>query len=110
MPEITVTIAGRPYRMACGEGEEQHLLHLVLREIGVAHHGAEFAVEIRPVVCHEKAVLLAQGVKLGAGERGGDAELERVVGEASGEVDRFAAESVASSRAHAGRDRRSPCR
>ncbi|MCB1480976.1 MAG: cell division protein ZapA [Rhodobiaceae bacterium] len=28
MPEITVTIAGRPYRMACGEGEEQHLTTL----------------------------------------------------------------------------------
>lgn len=28
MPEITVTIAGRPYRMACGEGEEQHLAEL----------------------------------------------------------------------------------
>ncbi|MCB1473170.1 MAG: cell division protein ZapA [Rhodobiaceae bacterium] len=25
MPEITVNIAGRPYRMACGEGEEDHL-------------------------------------------------------------------------------------
>ena len=28
MPEITVTIAGKPYRMACGEGEEQHLMAL----------------------------------------------------------------------------------
>ena len=28
MPEITVTIAGRPYRMACGEGEEEHLMGL----------------------------------------------------------------------------------
>ena len=25
MPQIQVTIAGRSYRMACGEGEEQHL-------------------------------------------------------------------------------------
>ena len=25
MPQVTVTIAGRTYRMACGEGEEPHL-------------------------------------------------------------------------------------
>jgi cell division protein ZapA len=25
MPQVTVTIAGRSYRMACGEGEETHL-------------------------------------------------------------------------------------
>jgi cell division protein ZapA len=25
MPQVTVTIAGRTYRMACGEGEEGHL-------------------------------------------------------------------------------------
>ena len=25
MPQVTVTIAGRTYRMACGEGEEAHL-------------------------------------------------------------------------------------
>ena len=28
MAEVTVTIAGRPYRMACGEGEEQHIIGL----------------------------------------------------------------------------------
>ena len=28
MPEVTVTIAGRTYRMACGEGEEPRLEHL----------------------------------------------------------------------------------
>lgn len=28
MPHVTVTIAGRPYRMACGEGEERHLEEL----------------------------------------------------------------------------------
>ncbi len=28
MAEVTVTIAGRPYRMACGEGEEQHIVTL----------------------------------------------------------------------------------
>jgi cell division protein ZapA len=25
MPQVTVTIAGRTYRIACGEGEERHL-------------------------------------------------------------------------------------
>lgn len=25
MPQVSVTIAGRAYRMACGEGEERHL-------------------------------------------------------------------------------------
>ena len=28
MPQVTVTIAGRSYRMACGEGEEGHLEEL----------------------------------------------------------------------------------
>jgi cell division protein ZapA len=28
MPQVTVTIAGRTYRMACGEGEEGHLERL----------------------------------------------------------------------------------
>ena len=28
MAEVTVTIAGHPYRMACGEGEEQHIVGL----------------------------------------------------------------------------------
>ena len=25
MPQVTVSIAGRSYRMACGDGEEEHL-------------------------------------------------------------------------------------
>lgn len=28
MPQISVTIAGKTYRMACGEGEEEHLTAL----------------------------------------------------------------------------------
>ncbi|MBB3971483.1 cell division protein ZapA [Hansschlegelia beijingensis] len=28
MPQVTVQIGGRDYKMACGEGEEQHLLSL----------------------------------------------------------------------------------
>src|SRR4051795_5209253 len=28
MPQVTVTISGRTYRMACGEGEEAHLERL----------------------------------------------------------------------------------
>lgn len=31
MPQISVTIAGRLYRMACGEGEEDHLRELARR-------------------------------------------------------------------------------
>ncbi len=31
MPQVSVTIAGRPYRMACGEGEEAHLQDLARR-------------------------------------------------------------------------------
>lgn len=31
MPQVSVTIAGRPYRMACGEGEEAHLQELARR-------------------------------------------------------------------------------
>lgn len=28
MPHVSVTIAGRPYRMACDEGQEEHLIRL----------------------------------------------------------------------------------
>lgn len=28
MPQVTVSIGGRDYKMACGEGEEEHLLAL----------------------------------------------------------------------------------
>ena len=31
MPQLNVTIAGRVYRMACGEGEEGHLINLAER-------------------------------------------------------------------------------
>jgi cell division protein ZapA len=31
MPQVSVMIAGRPYRMACGEGEEEHLQGLARR-------------------------------------------------------------------------------
>ncbi len=31
MPQVSVTIAGRIYRMACGEGEEDHLRSLAER-------------------------------------------------------------------------------
>lgn len=28
MPHVSITIAGRPYRMACDEGQEEHLIRL----------------------------------------------------------------------------------
>ena len=31
MPQVQVTIAGRPYRMACADGEEEHLKGLAQR-------------------------------------------------------------------------------
>ena len=31
MPHVTVNIGGRPYRLACGEGEEAHLEQLAQR-------------------------------------------------------------------------------
>ncbi|MEL6576004.1 MAG: cell division protein ZapA [Pseudomonadota bacterium] len=31
MPEVTIEVAGRPYRVGCGEGEEEHLRDLALR-------------------------------------------------------------------------------
>lgn len=36
MPEVTVEVAGRSYRLGCGEGEEQHLLALAARVDGEA--------------------------------------------------------------------------
>jgi cell division protein ZapA len=36
MPEVNVEVAGRHYRLGCGEGEEQHLLALAARVDGEA--------------------------------------------------------------------------
>ena len=36
MPEVMVEVAGRSYRLGCGEGEEQHLLALAARVDGEA--------------------------------------------------------------------------
>lgn len=36
MPEVTVDVAGRSYRLGCGEGEEQHLRALAARVDGEA--------------------------------------------------------------------------
>jgi cell division protein ZapA len=36
MPEVTVEVAGRSYRLGCGEGEEQHLIALAARVDGEA--------------------------------------------------------------------------
>lgn len=36
MPEVTVEVAGRNYRVGCGEGEETHLMALAARVDGEA--------------------------------------------------------------------------
>jgi cell division protein ZapA len=36
MPELTVEVAGKSYRLGCGEGEERHLLALAARVDGEA--------------------------------------------------------------------------
>lgn len=36
MPEVTVEVAGRSYRLGCGDGEEQHLMALAARIDGEA--------------------------------------------------------------------------
>ncbi len=36
MAEVTVEVAGRTYRLGCGEGEEQHLMALAARVDGEA--------------------------------------------------------------------------
>lgn len=36
MPEVMVEVAGRSYRLGCGEGEEQHLMALAARVDGEA--------------------------------------------------------------------------
>lgn len=36
MPEVTVEVGGRSYRLVCGEGEEQHLRALAARVDGEA--------------------------------------------------------------------------
>lgn len=57
MPHVQVTIAGRSYRMACGEGEEDHLLALAAALDGkIAELRAAFG-EIGDMRLHVMAAL-----------------------------------------------------
>lgn len=38
MPEVTVEVGGRSYRLGCGEGQERHLIALAARVDGEAEH------------------------------------------------------------------------
>lgn len=58
MPQVNVTIAGKAYRMACGEGEEAHLEGLAAQYDGkIAEMRAAFG-EIGDMRLHVMAALM----------------------------------------------------
>ena len=57
MPQVTVTIAGRTYRMACGEGEEAHLEGLAVLYDGKIQEMREAFGEIGDMRLHVMAAL-----------------------------------------------------
>lgn len=60
MPQVTVTIAGKIYRMACGEGEEARLTGLAATlDQRIAELGASFG-EIGELRLHVMAALMVE--------------------------------------------------
>ena len=57
MPQVTVTISGRTYRMACGEGEEAHLEGLAALYDGKIQEMRESFGEIGDMRLHVMAAL-----------------------------------------------------
>jgi cell division protein ZapA len=58
MPQVNVTIAGKAYRMACGEGEEQHLAGLAELYDGKIQEMRQAFGEIGDMRLHVMAALM----------------------------------------------------
>lgn len=58
MPQVNVTIAGRAYRMACGEGEESHLEALAQRYDAKIEEMRQAFGEIGDMRLHVMAALM----------------------------------------------------
>lgn len=58
MPQVNVTIAGKAYRMACGEGEEPHLEGLALLYDGKIDEMRQAFGEIGDMRLHVMAALM----------------------------------------------------
>lgn len=122
MPTVAVTIAGRVYRMACGEGEEAHLQSLarhVDRTLGTLRKGfgeigdqrlvMMSAIAIADELSEAKARVAALEAELGGirvtkseGEARRDALAEEIaasIGEAAERIERIAREFNGAERA-----------
>jgi cell division protein ZapA len=114
MAHVQVTIAGRSYRMACGDGEEAHLEELAagvdakiaeLRgafgEIGdqrivvmtaITYADELFEAKQRIAALESEVAGLKQGAETArAGQDGQARELARAVAEAAGRIEKLAA-------------------
>jgi cell division protein ZapA len=58
MPQVNVTIAGKAYRMACGEGEEPHLIELAQLYDGKIDEMRQAFGEIGDMRLHVMAALM----------------------------------------------------
>lgn len=58
MPQVNVTIAGKAYRMACGDGEEQHLTDLAQLYDGKITEMRQAFGEIGDMRLHVMAALM----------------------------------------------------
>lgn len=97
MPQIQVTIAGRSYRMACGEGEEAHLEGLAAAFDGRIQELRTSFGEIGDMRLHVMAALMV------ADEL---AEMARRIGALEGEVTAIRAVAAASAERSEAAERR----
>ncbi|KPH81660.1 MULTISPECIES: cell division protein ZapA [Bosea] len=103
MPQVNVTIAGKAYRMACGEGEEPHLESLARAYDGKIQEMREAFGEIGDMRLHVMAALMVadEASELQRRVARLEADLAAIQGDAGaadqrlGEVEDRAAEALA---------------
>ena len=103
MPQVNVTIAGKAYRMACGEGEEPHLEGLARVYDGKIQEMREAFGEIGDMRLHVMAALMVadEASELQRRVARLEADLASIQGDAGvadrrlGEVEDRAAEALA---------------
>lgn len=99
MPEVTVEVGGRSYRLGCGEGQERHLIALAARVDGEAEHLSKMGHMPEGQLMLMSAIMMAD--QLSTAERAAAsaerraAEAERRAAMAEAETERRVSEAEA---------------
>jgi len=107
MPEVTVEVGGRSYRLGCGEGQERHLIALAARVDGEAEHLGRMGHMPEGQLMLMSAIMLADQLstaeQAAASAERRAAESERRAAMAETEAERRVAQAKAQAQAEAGR-------